>query len=80
MRANDINIIKATQTLVTHLVRYIQQCNNCTKEQALEMLITTATYDALIDKKTKLFCESKEYLVDMLESELRGDFEEWMKI
>ena len=80
MRADEINIAKAIQTITFYLVKYIQQYKQCNQEQALEMLMKTVTYETLNDKKSKLFCESKEYVLDMLKNELNGNIVNWMKI
>ena len=80
MKADEVSIAKSIQTLTFYLVRYIHQYKKCTSEQALQILMKTVTYETLNDKNTKLFCESKEYISDMLKSELEGNIENWMKI
>lgn len=80
MKAQDIDIAKSVQTITFFLVKYIQKQKGCTKEEALEFLMTTMTFETLNDRKSKLFCESKEYVLDMLKSELNGNIEKWMKI
>lgn len=80
MRANDITRNKAIQSLNEILVNYIQTVKHCTRDEALQILITTITFAALQNKQTKLFCESSEYLIDMLNSEFNNDLENWMAI
>lgn len=80
MKASEINIAKSIQSLSFFLVKYIQTQNGCSQEQAIQLLMKTVTYETLIDKNSKLFCESKEYVLDMLKSEMNGNIEDWMKI
>ena len=80
MRANELDIEKSIQTLTFFLVRYIQEKNRFSQEQALQYLMKTVTYETLIDKNTKLFCESKEYILDMLNNELSNNIVDWMKV
>lgn len=80
MRAGEIDIARSIQMITFFLVRYIQKDKNCTQEEALQFLMGTATYEALNDRNSKLFCESKEYVLDMLQSELNGDIKRWMQV
>lgn len=80
MKANKIYIEKAIQNISVYLVQWIQKEYQCNSEIALQKLMTTFTYAALIDEQTKLFSESKEYVLDMLISEADNDLQAWMEI
>lgn len=80
MRAGEIDIAKSIQMITFFLVRYIQKNKGCTQDEALQFLMGTVTYETLNDKNSKLFCESKEYVLDMLQSELSGNTEKWMQV
>ena len=80
MKASELDIAKSIQMLTFFLVKYIQEKNGCSQEQALQCLMQTVTYETLIDKNTKLFCESKEYVLDMLNNELSNNVTDWMKV
>lgn len=43
-------------------------------------MVSTKTYDCLIDKKTEYYSESDEYIANQYELELVGNWEEWMKL
>ena len=38
--------------------------NNCSKEEALNTIIQTTVYEALMDPETELFLESRESIYD----------------
>lgn len=80
MRATEIDIAKSIQTITFFLVKYIQEYRKCTQDEALQFLTSTITYETLNDKNSKLFCESKEYVLDMLKSEITGNIDRWMKL
>jgi hypothetical protein len=42
--------------------------------------MATKTYDLLIESGSYLYLESAEYVLDMLDAELSGDWERWMEI
>ena len=80
MRAGEIDIARSIEMITSFLVRYIQKNKGCTQDEALQFLMGTVTYEALNDRNSKLFCESKEYVLDMLQSELNGNIKRWMQI
>ena len=80
MKADKLNKARSIQNISIYLINWIQNKLNCSKEIALQKLMGTLTYEALLDENTKLFSESKEYVLDMLISELKNDMDNWMKI
>jgi hypothetical protein len=48
--------------------------------EALRRFMATKTYDLLIDCESYLYLESPEYVFDMLDADLREDWDSWMEI
>jgi hypothetical protein len=53
---------------------------NISNTGALRFFMATKTDDLLIDPDSYLYLESAEYVLDMLDAELSGDWERWMEI
>ena len=80
MKAMERNINCAIQKIAVYLVKKMQEKNKCTQEEALLNLMKTAVYEALMDKETKLYCESREAVWNMLLNELNGNVEKLLEI
>lgn len=80
MKVMERDINYAIQNIAVYLVKKMQEKNNCTQEEALLDLMKTTVYEALMDKETKLYCESREAVLDMLFSELGGHVEKLLEI
>jgi hypothetical protein len=48
--------------------------------EALRIIMGTRTYDLLQDPESRLCFESAESILDMLNAEGRGDWDEWEKL
>ena len=59
--------------------RYAEQKGVSTTEGVREFM-ATKTYSLLMNPKSYLSLESTEYVLDMLNAELRGDNENWLTI
>jgi hypothetical protein len=59
--------------------RYAKQKGIPTTEGVREFM-ATKTYSLLMNPKSYLSLESVEYVLDMLDAELRGDKEHWLDI
>jgi hypothetical protein len=59
--------------------RYAEQKGVPTTEGVRDFM-ATKTYSLLMNPKSYLSLESVEYVVDMLDAELRGDNERWLEI
>ena len=59
--------------------RYAEQKGISTTEGVREFM-ATKTYLLLMNPKSYLSLESVEYVLDMLNAELRGDYEHWLEI
>ena len=47
--------------------------NNCSRDEAVQILIKTVTYEALMDVETELYLESREAVLDILNEEFAGN-------
>ena len=52
----------------------------CDSVEALQRLKETVTYDVWMDRGCELGIESKEYILDMLKSEVEEDWERFMVV
>ncbi len=59
--------------IAAYLVVYIMQDQNCSRDEAIELLIKTTVYAALMDDETNLYLESREAVLDILKEELAGN-------
>lgn len=64
---------KSMRSIATYLVEHIMKKQNCSRDAAVEFLIKTTTYAALMDEETDLYLESREAVLDILEEELAGN-------
>jgi hypothetical protein len=59
--------------------RYAGQKGISTTEGIREFM-TTKTYELLMNPNSYLSLESVEYVIDLLDAELRGDNERWLEV
>ena len=64
---------KSIRSIAAFLVEYIMNNNNCSRDEALELLIKTTVYEALMDTDTDLYLEPREAVLDILKEELAGN-------
>ena len=64
---------KAMRNIAAYLVDYIMRDKNCSRDEAVELLIKTTVYAALMDEDTDLYLESRESVLDILKEELAGN-------
>ena len=54
---------KAMRSIAAFLVEYIMNDKGCSRDEAVEFLITTTVYAALMDEDTDLYLESSLCLI-----------------
>jgi hypothetical protein len=54
--------------------------HNIKSTDALRYFISTKTYDLLTDPESRLFYDSAEYVLFMLDAEEKEDWERWLKV
>lgn len=64
---------KAMRSIAVFLVEYIMNDKGCSRDEAVEFLIKTTVYAALMDADTDLYLESREAVLDILKEELAGN-------
>lgn len=64
---------KAMRNTAAYLVEYIMNSYECSRDEAVETLIKTTVYEALMDEGTDLYLESREAVADILKEELAGN-------
>ena len=64
---------KAMRGIAAFLVEYIMKSKGCSRDEAVELLIKSTTYEALMDADTDLYLESREAVLDIMKEELAGN-------
>ena len=64
---------KATLNIAAFLVEQLMDMKQCSRDEALEILLNTVVYEALMEPETELYLESKEAVLDILREELAGN-------
>ena len=64
---------KAMRNTAVYLVDYIMKEKGYSRDEAVEFLIKTTVYEALMDEDTELYLESREAVLDILKEELDGN-------
>ena len=64
---------KSMRNIAAYLVEYIMKNQGCSRDEAVEFLIKTTVYAALMDEETDLYLESREAVLDILKEELAGN-------
>jgi len=78
-----MNLGKAKFAIDSHtqaIVNYISNNKDVTLDNALREFMNTHTYALLLDPDSRLYSKSRAYLVDMYQSELIGDWENWLEV
>lgn len=64
---------KSMRSIAAYLVECIMTEQKCSRDEAVEFLIKTTVYAALMDEETELYLESREAVLDILKEELAGN-------
>ena len=64
---------KMIRSIAAYLVEQLMQLKYCTRDEAVEMMMKTTVYEALMDAETELYLESRESVLDILKEELEGN-------
>ncbi|MDR2487254.1 MAG: hypothetical protein LBD12_04745 [Clostridiales Family XIII bacterium] len=66
--------------LGTRLAQMIAERDHVTYTEAIRRLLASDTYGLLLEPGSYLHLESAEYILDMYDAELRGDWERWLEV
>ncbi|MDR2755589.1 MAG: hypothetical protein LBC20_07765 [Planctomycetaceae bacterium] len=80
MKITEQTIQYCIDTLAADVAQRVARENGIILTEALRQFMGTKTYELLLDEKTYLYLESKEYVLDMLKAEQSQDWERWLKI
>ena len=61
------------RNITVFLVEYIMKDKGYSRDEAVELLMKTTVYAALMDEETDLYLESRESVLDTLKEELAGN-------
>ena len=64
---------KAMRNITVFLVEYIMKDKGYSRDKAVEFLMKTTVYAALMDEETDLYLESRESILDILKEEIAGN-------
>lgn len=78
MKNSDIQF--AINDISSYIVKRYAKENDMSISKALELLMKTALYAALLDKDTGLYCEPKDAVYDYFESEINGNPKALLKL
>ena len=75
---------KSTQfcidTVAALVAQKLAKEKHITNTEALRFLMASETFNLLIEPKSYLFLESAEYTLDMLDAEIKGDWDRWLEV
>ena len=80
MKPTRESIQFAIDTLTAEVAHKYSIDNNVTGTEALRFFMRTDTYELLANSKSFLYLESVEYVLDMIEAEMRGDIKRWLEV
>ncbi len=64
---------RTIRNISAYLVEQLMKMKNCSRDEAVNLLIQTTVYEALMDTATDLYLESREAVFDILTEELAGN-------
>lgn len=64
---------RVIRSIAAFLVEQLIVLKNCSRDEALAILMQTTVYEALMDPETDLYLESRESVMDILTEELAGN-------
>lgn len=64
---------RVMRSTAAYLVEQLMRLKNCSRDEAVNMLMKTTVYEALMDRETDLYLESREAVFDILKEELAGN-------
>ena len=64
---------RVMRSTAAYLVEQLMRLKICSRDEAVNMLMKTTVYEALMDTETDLYLESREAVFDILKEELAGN-------
>ncbi len=64
---------KVIRVISSYLVEKLMNYKDITRDEAIELLMKTACYEALMNQETDLYLDSREAVWNVLKEELEGN-------
>ena len=80
MKLTKKSIQFCIDTVAARVAGKLAEERGISNTEALRFLISSKTYNLLIEPKSYLFLESAEYTLDMLDAEEKGDWDRWLEV
>ena len=80
MKQTPESILSVIDIMSAKIAEIIAQDKNLSNNDAIKLFLSTKTYQLLHNQKSKLYAESVEYIVDMLEAEWSNDMGRFLEI
>ncbi|MCL2139327.1 MAG: hypothetical protein FWH41_07330 [Treponema sp.] len=80
MKLTKRSIQFCIDTVTARVAQRLAQEKQMSNTDALCYFMASETYCLLIEPKSYLFLESAEYTLDMLDAEIKGDWDHWLEI
>ena len=80
MKQTPESILSVIDIMSAKIAEIIAINKNIPNNDAIKLFLSTKTYRLLHNQKSKLYTESVEYIVDMLEAEWNNDMERFLEV
>ena len=80
MQTSGSSVEFCIDILATRIAEDIARQKKIAAKEAIRLFMTTKTYGLLIDKESRLYLESFEYVMDMLAAEESGNWPRWVEV
>jgi len=80
MKLTKKSIQFCIDTVTARVAEMFAKEKNMPHTEALRFFMASKTFNLLINPKSYLFLESAEYTLDMLDAEIKGDWDRWLLI
>jgi len=80
MKLTEKSIQFCIDTVTARVAEMFANEKKMPRTEALRFFMASKTFNLLIEPKSYLFLESAEYTLDMLDAEIKGDWDRWLLI
>jgi hypothetical protein len=80
MTADESTVNFIIKVLTANVAEELAGISGKSTTAALRDFMATKTYNVLVKPNSLLYRESPAYLVDMVESEMSGDWQRWLEV
>jgi len=80
MKLTDPSVQFCIDSVTARVAEMYADKERVSHTEALRFFMASDTFNLLIQPESYLFLESAEYTLDMLDAEVKGDWDRWMLI